>query len=166
MSASKIDGDLLVTGNARFGSITLPDAAVGDVQASAASPLGRTKTVHQYDSGYAQPIASAVVDAAAVLHVAHDTGTVVSFQVGIVTPPIGAATIVVTLKKNGAVILSASITLNNATVAYAVTSGAFTVSPHTYVSGDVFSIDVDETTGGGTQGKGIFASLVVAEGAG
>jgi hypothetical protein len=166
MSASKVDGDLLVTGNLRIGSINLPDGAVGDTQASAAFPLGRTKTVHQYDSTYGQPIASAVVDAAIVLHAANDTGTVVAFRVGIVTPPVGAATIVVDLKKNGASILSSTITLNNATVAYAITSAAFTVSPHTYVANDVFSIDVNETTGGGTQGKGIFVSLIVAEGAG
>jgi hypothetical protein len=144
------------------GSFTPPPSAIGSTQFNLSDPLVITKQRHKQIKVYAQDKgAVAATVTGRVIHVADSAGTVNSINVGNVVANIGAATIVFDLKKNGASILTGTITTTNAHAAYAKVPGS--IATAAYVAGDVFEITVTATAGGGTLGQGPFASVVFDE---
>jgi hypothetical protein len=139
------------------GTVAFPSGSITNAQASAASPFDTDKTVHQHQPYFSQESATAATDGAFVVHVARNSGTVMGFQVGSVVACVGAAVVDFDLLKNGTSVLSAAKQLTSATAAYGSVSGALDAAEVAYVVGDVFEVSIDETTGGGTAPKGIFA---------
>lgn len=158
-----IDGDLRVRGAIIPDSMAIPANSVGDTQFNSATPLTASKQVHQYVQKYAQDHGAVVATKTSGIHIAHGAGTITALVAALKTACIGAATVVVDLKKNGTTVLSGTITLDNSVAAY--TSGTATVSSATYAAGDVFEIVVTATAGGGTIGQGLTVALTLRESA-
>ncbi len=80
------------------------------------------------------------------LFTATNTGTVLSFQASVTTPG-SAASVTIDLKKNGTTVLSAVITLTNASAAY--TPVQATISVPSFIAGDEFTavLAVGSSTG-------------------
>ena len=159
--ASRIAGDLYVDGNVSSLTLGVPAGTITNASVNAAAGIVATKLVPQQTITYGQ--AGSAVDATVVVHCAQTAGTIAEFCVGSVVLAIGAAVVTVDLKKNGTTCLSAPITLDSANTAYVAEDGTLTVT--TYVAGDVLTIVVDETAGGGTAPTGLFASVSIREGA-
>jgi hypothetical protein len=152
-----IEGDLYVAGYFAAQGMTVPGNAVTDASVRADAAIQCTKLQQQPQPVYAQPQGSAVATERKPIWVARGAGTIESLRVGVAVAAVGAATVTVQLKKNGANVLSAAVTIDNTTAAYAKLLGSF--SDATYVDGDVFEVDVTATAGGGTLPKGLFVSL-------
>ena len=102
-----------------------------------------------------------LVESAQIHVVVGATGTLQKFSGGSVVANTGAATITVDLHKNGASILTAAIVLDNGDAAYAVVEGV--ISSSSVVADDVLEVVITVNAGGGTLGKGVFASLDLYE---
>jgi hypothetical protein len=163
MAQSVIDGDLVVKGNfimTAGGVAALPANSIGNAQISSTSPLDVTKAVHQLSKTYPQKHGAVVAsDTGTCIHIATGAGTVNGFSAAVRVIPIGAATVTVDLLKNGVSVLTAVVTLDNATVAYTAEAAAITTPA--YVAGDFFEVVVVATAGGGTlpQGLGVQATF-------
>jgi hypothetical protein len=94
-----------------------------------------------------------------VIHVAEAAGVVRAFAAGCVET--GTATVALTfdLKKNGTTVLSAAVSVTDATADRASTAGTISVS--TYVAGDVFTALLTATTPNNSTGP--FAHAVFDE---
>lgn len=162
MGLSRFEGDCFFAGNVSFGgSVVMPDGAVGDAEIEAFAGVAQTKLEHQHRSGLGQPNTTATSETRVVATIYGTSGTLLSFKAGSIAPCSGAATITVDLKKNGASVLSAVITLDSANTARVAESGSF--SSTTLAAGDVLEVVVTATAGGGTLGTGLFAEVRWAE---
>jgi hypothetical protein len=169
MSFSLIDGNLTVRGALSSESLSIPALTVTDAMVSATAGISAAKLEHEFRPTYAQEASANNAAETRVVWTARAAGVVQAFEVGLVTPPdtasgSGGRTAIVDLKKNGTTILSATVTLNSTTVAYALSTA--TISSSAYVDGDVFTVVV--TAGVGTTGtypKGVFAAMTVREAA-
>lgn len=159
-----LNGDLYVDGNFSCRGFSLPSGAVQD-SSVAAGALGNyiqsTKLRQQIKKTYAQPNVTAVTETKPIWVAFGATGTLVAFEAGSIVAAIGAATVTLDLKKNGASVLSSVITLNNANTARIVVNATFASTA--YVTGDWFDVVVVATAGGGTLPTGLFAFLVATE---
>lgn len=154
-----VNGDLRVYGAVIPDSINMPAGSVGSTTFNGSDPLAIAKQRHKFAPGLRQ--AGTAVTAHVVVHYARAAGTVTAVRAGSIVACIGAATIVVNVKKNGTTILTGTFTLDSANTAFIVESG--TISSGAYVTGDVLSVDVTATAGGGTLGSGLFVELDVDE---
>lgn len=145
-----------------IGGIVLPSSAVtADAQVAAGANIGGAKTIARQRRVFAQESATTVIDESRVIHVAHAAGTLIAFEAGHVVAAIGGATTTIDLKKNGTTVLTAQIVLDSGDAARVVVAG--TLSTTAFVAGDVFEVSFLGATGGGTKGKGAFASLLLDE---
>lgn len=159
---NSLQGDLNVTGQVICGGITLPSNAIGNAQVNAASPLGVTKTIHQYIKEYAQAFASNATSVRIALHsVIGTTATVVSFFAGSTTAALTTATCTFDLYKNGSSILSATIIITNSNMAYQQVTAAIATAGCT--TGDCLEAVITAAASGGTLAKGIFCGVVIDE---
>jgi len=143
-----------------YGTITAGTIVNADLADAAA--IVATKVQHQYSPLFAQANSAAASDTGRVLHVVKGaTGTIVAFRAGSIVAAIGAATVTVDLKKNGTTVLSAVITLDSGNTAYIVEEG--TISVPAVVAGDVLTLVIVATAGGGTLPTGLFAQVVIRE---
>lgn len=157
--------DVLHTGQHTFDKAPkVPDASFGNQQIGTSSPIDVTKLNHQYQPTYAQASGAAAATETRALFVARASGTVRGVEAGIIVAAIGAATVTIDLKKNGVSILTSVITIDNTKAAYARTAGG--ISTAAYVAGDVFTIVITATAGGGTLPQGLFVDGTFAEGSG
>jgi len=158
----RIEDTGVFRGLVQFLSILLPPGAVTAANIAAAAGVEATKLEHQHREIYQQESDTTSVSEDRVVHVVKGTtGDLKTFRAGSVVANIGAATITVDLHKNGSTILSAPITLDNGDAAYALVAGVISSEP--VVADDVLEVVVVATAGGGTVGKGVFASLDVFE---
>jgi len=168
MGVSVQDGDLVIRGKTTpQGGITLPSASVGDAQVDSSNPITAAKLQQQYHRVYEQGRGASVASKTGEpIHVARGAGTVDSFDAGVTVAGVswaGGGQAVVDLKKNGTSILSATVTINGSTAAFAIVSG--TISTAAYVAGDVFEVVVTVTAGTGTIAQGLFVRAVFKEAA-
>ena len=161
--ATVLEGDVLVRGNLRAGSMALGANAVGDTEFKAADPLAADKQEHQHVARYTQPSGTAAVAATEVAHHAHGAGELVAVYVGSVVKATGDSTATVDVKKNGTTVLSGTVVLDNANSNYVAEAGA--VASPTYAAGDVFTVVVTVSAGTGTLPQGLYVSLVLREAA-
>ncbi len=84
-----------------------------------------------------------------------------SFKAGSIVVCLTPATVTLDLKKNGVSILTAVITLDAANTPYVVEAAA--IATATLVAGDVLTVVIDETAGGGTVATGVFCELEIDE---
>ena len=140
MGVSRVDGDLIVSGQLSAQNMSLPASSVGDTQFKSADPLTAAKQQHQHRANYAQESGTTSATEARVMHVVKGaTGSVVQFEAGSVTVCVGAATIVVDLLNNGVSILSAPITLDSGNSVRVAEAG--TIASAAVVDGDVLDFD-------------------------
>ncbi len=159
--ASTVDGDLHIQGTLSSKLANFPANSVGNKQVSADAALASTKLIQRLRKNWFQG-GTVVDDVVGVAIISGATGTVVAVQACLTEVAcVGAAVIDLDLLKNGSTILSATFQIDSADALYAVLVG--TINTPGLVVGDVLEIDVNETTGGGTQGSGILIEVVYDE---
>ncbi len=159
---SLLAGNFHVAGLLSMTSLSIPPLTLIDTGVNGAADIAASKLEHQHRILYAQESATDASDEARVLHAVYGTtGTVLEFECGVVVAAAGAATVDVDLLKNGVSILTAAIEINAATVIYTPKTG--TIDTAALVDGDVLEVSIDETIGGGTRPKGVWASLTLTE---
>lgn len=162
--AGDFNGDVIVRGALSCTSFRLPVNSVINDSVDAAASIETTKLLHQYRPSYGQDSGADAATGRAVLHVAKGAGSVIDFKVGASTAGTGTASVTVDLKKNGTTVLSADVTLDSATVAFALAAG--TISSAAYVAGDVFEWHVKTSSAGsGAKPKGLFLAATFREAA-
>lgn len=162
-AVNTIQGDLYVSGNAKFGSVTFPINAVGNNEVKSGDPITYDKLQHQRVALYTQTHGTAVATKREVIYVSYAPGTLLQILAGLVVACTGDSTIGVDLYKNGSTILSTTITLDAGNTAFNVELGAF--SSTSYNENDVFEVVVTATVGTGTLGQGLFVQLTTKESA-
>ena len=162
--ASLVEGDIHFAGNVTFGAgVTLPNGAVTAGKVAAGASIESTKIQQRNRAPWQQGDSAAnVVDGTQVVYIVTGaSGTLREFKAGCVTPCTTGASITVDLKKNGASVLSAVITLDQTQTARQLVGAA--ISTMAVAAGDVLEVVIDATPGAGTIGKGIFGYLTLDE---
>lgn len=165
MAQDLIQNDLHVAGHLSCKTFTLPAASVGNATIQGAAGIEATKVVHQFPLTVQQ--ASTVTNATTLLHILRAVGTVVSFEAITATPATGAdRTVTIDLQKSTgagafATILSAPISLDDATTARTVVSG--TVSNPSLVDGDLLQVIVTVAGAAGSQASGLLVTTTLRE---
>jgi hypothetical protein len=152
----------LLKGLVKFEQVQFPNATFGSTQFSASDPLVTSKQKHLKDMPYTQKHGAAVVTERRPVYIAKATGTIAGFAVAVSVIPIGDSTVTVDLLKNGATVLSAVVTIDSGNVAY-VSEPAGIAGGGTYVSGDMFEVNVTATVGTGTLPQGLIAQATFNE---
>lgn len=158
-----IDGDLYVRGKVIVEKLevvsqaTLPADSISNLQIASSAGIDPVKATSQRVAKSSDPAATNASSKTEYLFTALGSGTLKAFKAGAVVANVGAATVTVDLKKNGASVLTAAITLNNGQVAYQIVSG--TISSTAFVANDVFTVTFVATAGGGTLATGVFAQV-------
>jgi len=154
MSQTIIPNDMVVQGVLTPQGFNPPAACIPN--AAITGPIQASNLRQQYVKGFAQTKgAGAAVAQRQIVHVVRGaTATLTFLRAVLQQANVGGATVTVDLYKNGSSILSATMTITNATAAYTVVStSAFTSTA--LVAGDVLEIVVTVATGGGTLGQGL-----------
>ena len=160
--AFRIEDDGQFRGAVTVLEALLNSGCVSNAQVATNAAIAASKLEHRHRAVYSQESATAAVDGNYVVHVVKGaTGTIQAFACGVVVACVGVATIDVDLLKNGVSILTAAVTIDNGDAAYAIVAG--TIDTDTLLVDDVLEVSIDETTGGGTQGKGVFAYVDIDE---
>jgi hypothetical protein len=154
-------GDLYVAGNITGKTMTVPDGSVTNAAVAATAGIAASKLRHTFRQRYAQPNTTATTETRVIHLVVGATGTINGFSAGSIVANIGAATVTVDLRKNGATVLTGVITLNNANTAYVPAAGVI-ASPNV-VAGDVLSVVITATAGGGTLATGAYCEVNLDE---
>jgi hypothetical protein len=151
-------GDLTVLGSlvVRTG-LKLPTGLITDDMIQAGAGIAYTKTEKQHRATHRQPNTAAAAETVVLTAIVGLNATVLSFKAGCIVPCIGADTVSVDLKKNGATILTAPISLTSAQAAYAQVAAA--IASAALVAGDVLSVVITPNHSSGTLGTGVFAVL-------
>lgn len=160
--------DLTVRGTLRVvGGLALPVDSVGDTEWDASDPLDYLNADHLFAPVFSQPSGTAATNVTnQPIHVAAAAGQILSVFVGSVVACVGAATIVVDVKKNGTTVLTGTVTLDSANTAYIGESGTLAgAGAPTLAAGDVITVSVTATAGGGTLGQGVFVRVRLWEAA-
>lgn len=163
MAFSQIESNLHINGSLTAQSLIPSAGSVSDAQVAASAAIAVSKQQQQTRAAIGDTFATTTATARRFLYrVTGATGIIDSFKAGNTTINIGAATISIQLKKNGANILSAAIVLDTANVNY-VAEAASGFTSTALVVGDVLEVDITATAGGGTLGLGFFAQIVLRE---
>lgn len=135
------------------GSVTIKDGANVNPKA----------LTHRHVETYEQESDTTAAAEDRVVHVAHETTTIVAVKAGAVVANVSGATVDVDLHKNGSSILSSAIQLSDSDSAYELVDGTGNLTSTSLVAGDVLEIVVTVAAGGGTLAKGVFAQVVLHE---
>lgn len=159
--------DTVYVGQVSFQKVPqVPAGSFGNTQASAADPLDATKVKHQYVKTLAQVHGTPAATERRVVHVARAAGNVVAAEAGHVVAGAAGATLTVDVRKNGTTVLTGAISHDVTAAAFAETAGAVDATPAAYVAGDVIEVVITATAGAGTLPQGVYANVVMREGAG
>lgn len=159
--ANTVNGDLAVAGTITALDIDYPQGSIENVDVKSTAGIAASKQEHQH-AIRARQVGTSTSETIPLYSVLGATATVREVAVGNVVACIGAATVVVDIKKNGTTILSSTIELNSTTpVANDMKHG--TISVEGAVLDDVFSAVVTATAGGGTLATGVLIELRMDE---
>jgi hypothetical protein len=159
---SEMEGDFTFRGVCRFlGSLFAPDSCILDKHVSADAAIATVKMLHKHRKTFAQANTAASAETRVVHIVEGATGTIKAIKAGSIAVCSGNAAITVDLKKNGASVLSAVITLDSGNTARVAEAG--TLSSTAVVAGDCLEIVVAVNAGTGVLGTGVYADLEVDE---
>jgi hypothetical protein len=115
---------------------------------------------HQHNKTYFQN-GTAVAATVAIHEVRGTSGRIRAVRAGSVAIAVGDSTVTIDVKKNGVTILSGTIQLDNANVAY--TSEAGTLSVTSVAAGDVITVVQTVSAGTGTLPTGVWTTVVIDE---
>src|SRR5262245_7049738 len=108
--ASQLITDLYVAGNLSAKTFSPPAASITDKAVAVGAGIQATKLQHQHTKSYGQVYGSVATTERRPIHSVYGlTGQVVQFRAAMALANVGAATVTVQLKKNGANILTAAI---------------------------------------------------------
>jgi hypothetical protein len=158
---NRIDGGLYVGGGFACDTFAAPTGSITDNAILANAKVAASKLRHRYQPVYAQSNTAATAETRALYCVLGATGTVTHFRAGVIGVFTGNAVATVDLRKNGASILSAVVTLDNANVARVAEAG--TVTGGSVVAGDLLEIVTTVNAGTGALGTGLFAIATIEE---
>src|SRR4051794_22602097 len=117
MALQKIPNDVLITGTLTVqGPLNVPAGTFSDTHIAAGAAIQATKLIHDVYKTLNQPNSAATTETRSIYQ-ARSAGTVIEIGAGSIAAAIGAATVTIDLKKNGASILTGVITLDNANTA-------------------------------------------------
>ena len=157
----RFDSDLHVAGSITCEELDIPAGSLVDADVAAGAAISATKLMHQHSPNYSQPNTTATSETR-ILHTVYGaTGTITAFKAGSIVLNIGAATVTVDLRKNGTTVLTGVITLDTANTAY--TPEAATILSASVVAGDVLSVVITATAGGGTLATGFYCYAIITE---
>jgi hypothetical protein len=139
------------------GDIVVPGSITGRgaVNLTAAANITPAAMQHEHRAVFNQPNTTATSETKVIATIVGATGTLKSFRAGSIVAALTTATVTVDLKKNGASVLSAPITLDLANTARVAEAG--TISGATLSAGDVLEVVTVATASGGTLPTGLFA---------
>lgn len=159
--ATRIQGDVYVTGNLNSLGRTYPAGSVTDAAIEAAAGLSASKLEHRYRAMFAQGNIAAADETRVVHAVRGATGTLLAFKVGAIVAATGDSTVTFDLQKDGVSVLAGLVTLDSGDPAFTPVGG--TISSASVVTTDVLTVVVDATVGGGTLPTGIYAYVDLNE---
>jgi hypothetical protein len=159
--ATRIEGDLYVAGSIGARSMTAPAGSVNNAAVAANAAIDPSKLGHQRRIGYGQPNTAATTETRPIFVCRGATGAILAIHAGSIVAAIGAATVTIDLKKNGATVLTGVVTLNNANTARVAVAG--TLATTTLVAGDWLELVITATAGGGTLPTGLFVMVTLNE---
>jgi hypothetical protein len=159
--ASKVDGDMIVSGELKCGTFVPPTNSFGNSNVKTTDPITANKLYHQHQKALGQKHTDTAAAERRVIHVAVDAGTLISFEAMATVANIGDSTVTVNLYKNGSSILSSVPSLTSSNAAFARVAGTF--SNAAYVAGDVFEVVITISAGTGTLAKGVNGVLISRE---
>lgn len=134
-------------------TFTPPADSVGDRAFNATDPLTVDKQDHSRVVVGGQDFGAASAAERRIVYIAQSSGTLDAAAAALAQAIVGDSTTTVDLKKNGASVLTAPISLTGANAAYAVANGS--IATAAYVPGDVFEVVVAVSAGTGTLGQGL-----------
>lgn len=158
---NRINGDTYIVGNLAAKTMSIPAGAVTDATIPPGAGIDQAKLEHQHRIPFHQPNTAATSETRAVYECYGATGSIIAFRAGSIAAAVGDSTVTVDLRKNGATILTAVITLDSANVARVAEIGTLAVT--SLVAGDVLEIVTVATIGTGTLPTGVFASVTITE---
>ena len=167
MAQSRIESDLLVSGNVACNTLNVTSASITNAMVSATAAIEATKVVHQFPVYMDIDVFTAITAKDRVVHIVRGaTATVIGFECAIVVAAVGVWTATVDLKKGNVAsgfttILSAVITLTSATVIRTAT--AATIASPNLLDGDILYVDVEITNAGGTAATGLVVTTFLRE---
>src|SRR4051812_43605091 len=123
--------DVHVAGKITCQTMNVPDQTIVDADVASDAGIQATKLEHDHIVTLNQPNTSATSETRSIYR-ARKPGSVVEIAAGSIAAAIGAATVTIDLKKGGATILTAVITLDNANSARVQELG--TLSAATYAA--------------------------------
>lgn len=160
---SRIQGNLRVIGRLIADYFDPPDESIGNgaIKSNAnidASKLEQTVRVPYSQVGTAASVAGVVIHA-----VSGATARNLYAKAGSITAAVGAATVTIDIKKNGTSILTGGtpLTLDSGNTAYVAED--FSIATYTAVAGDVFTLVIVATAGGGTLPTGLYVEFEIDE---
>jgi hypothetical protein len=158
--ATKVDGNLHVTGTLTAGDFTPPASSITNAAIEAGAGIAASKVQHQHQPVYST--SGTVATSTVVLYVVRGaTCTVEEVYTGSVAKAVGDSTVTVDVKKNGTTILSGVVTLDSGNSNYVPEDG--TVSVTSGVVDDVYTAVITATVGTGTLPTGFYVGMQVRE---
>lgn len=157
--------DVLVTGTLTARVAVLPSSCIGDTQVQTGADISALKLIGMFAPSYIQKTGTAVVaDAAVDMHIASAAGSLMSLEAAITGVIATGAdrTVTIDLQKSTgagafATVLSAVLTLNNASVLRTLQAATITTLP--FVDGDILRLVIAVAGAAGNQAQGLIVTL-------
>lgn len=159
-SANLLQIGTVVCDNLIAGTMALPNSCVSNANVSTSAAIAASKMQQQYQPTYGQS-GTATSVTIPLHHVRGATASLEAFSAGSIGIAVGAATVTADIRKNGVTCLSAVITLDTGNTTYIAEAG--TISVASAVAGDIFTLVIVATAGGGTLPTGLFVSAKFRE---
>lgn len=156
-----IEGAVHINGALSAKSFTPPAGSIANASIAANAGIDATKLGHQHRANFSQPNTAATTETRVIYTVYGATATLVAFKAGSIAPATGNATVTLDLRKNGATVLTAVVTLNSSNAARVVVAGV--LASTSLAQGDVIEVVITATAGTGTLPTGVFGYAEVRE---
>lgn len=165
---STIGGNLLVKGNARFGSLTIPPASLTGEGVAPDAGIPASAIEHQYPLVYRQE--GTVVAATVPIHITRGAGEIIGIKATVLTHATGAdRALTVDLKagSNGVAMatqLTGVITIDELAANLQVFEGTLIVDP-SYAADETLELVIAVAGAAGAQAIGLIVEVMVRENA-
>ena len=160
---STVEGDMVVSGHFRAGSMELPIDSVGNAEADVADPITTEKLFHRFSINCTTNRGAAVTPFRQLAYVARSVATIMDLRSVLGVACTGTTSFVkVGILKNG-VLISSTLAESKPSHAAYISGNQGTFSSNTLVAGDVLEFDVTTAAGDGVVGQELLAVLTVNE---
>jgi hypothetical protein len=158
-----IEGDMVVSGHLRAGSMELPIDSVGNAEVDVSDPINNDKQWHRVVCNCDTLKGVAVTAFRKLAYLARSPGTIMDLRIALGVACTGTTSFVkVGIWKNGVLISSTLATCNPTHAAY-VQGQQGTFSTSTFTTGDTLEFEVTVAAGDGVVGQELLAVLTINE---